>query len=71
MTVYAIADVVPNADYLTAGKRYEVLEDKGKGFVITDDDGDRLYCLWEDCAHLVTKDRTHRLDWRKEVSSNA
>lgn len=39
--------------YLTAGKPYRLTEDSaGTGFHVTDDDGDEIYCLMENCAHL-------------------
>ena len=58
------------ASNLTAGKRYEVLREECGGFYITGNDGDELYCLWDDCGHLdggdwtqeeVTQDDTETL----------
>ncbi len=44
-------------DYLTEGKEYEVFDvelykNHGYFFIIIDDDGDRLPCLFNDCRHL-------------------
>jgi len=54
------------ASYLTAGKRYEVLrEETIRGFYITDNDGDEIYCLWDGCGHLDGGDWT-----REEVTQD-
>lgn len=59
---YAVADIVLDANYLTAGKAYPVLKVSDAAFVIKDDEGDLIYCAWERCAHL------YGLNWRREVS---
>ena len=46
--------------YLTAGKEYEVFDvEECKGFKysfrIIDDDGDKLFCLLNNCCHLSGK----------------
>ena len=41
---------LPNG--VTAGKRYEIMNQTGRAFEITDDDGDIRFCLKECCAHL-------------------
>lgn len=51
-------NVEGSEDFLTAGKEYEVLNSYGVGFVIIDDDGDKLVCLFEDCGHLGGRDWT-------------
>ena len=52
--------------YLTAWKRYEVLrEETIGGFYITDNYGDELYCLWDDCGYLDGGDWT-----REEVTQD-
>lgn len=38
---------------ITAGKAYPVVRGDDDTFVIRDDAGDRIFCLWEGCAHLV------------------
>ncbi len=60
--------------YLTADKRYAVREDDGNSFRITDDEGEPLFCLWQQCAHLdegcwsrietASKSRTRAADTR-------
>ena len=52
--VYAVAESVPDdVPYLTAGKRYAVLDSDNKNQVrITDDEGDVVFISWNDCAHL-------------------
>lgn len=62
MTTYAIApDKIPDADYLTPGKRYAVLTGDDRhpfdmrasetAFSIADDEGDTIFCTWRDCPH--------------------
>lgn len=52
MTVYAVAESVPEGcGYLTAGTRYEVYEDD-IGFFANDDKGRRFYSLWDETNHL-------------------
>ena len=63
--VYAIApEGCP--EYLTAGKAYEVIEAPGssRGFEVVDDDGDRIFCLWEGCAHV-------KGDWQRSKQVSA
>jgi hypothetical protein len=52
--VYAVAEKVPDAcDYLTAGKRYEVLREDGHGFWFCSDDGlGQDFALWTCSKHL-------------------
>lgn len=51
--VYAVAETVPErVGYLTAGKRYEVVEDFGLYFDIIDDGGGVDHCCWSGCGHL-------------------
>lgn len=52
--VYAYTDTVPkSASYLTAGKRYEVLDEEGNGlFRAYSDSGYYGLYLWKGCAHL-------------------
>lgn len=35
----------------TPGKAYLIEDDSGVSFHIRDDDGERRFCLWKDCAH--------------------
>jgi hypothetical protein len=37
--------------YLTAGKIYEAYDINEMSFLVHDNDGDELYCLWESCFH--------------------
>jgi hypothetical protein len=57
MKVYAVAESVPERSkrYLTAGKKYPVLDDDGHGFSIIDDEECKLRMIWESCAHLGGK----------------
>lgn len=52
--VYARAPQhITDADYLTPGKDYLVVESYGStAFEIIDDADDQIFCLWEDCCHL-------------------
>lgn len=70
--VFAVADQVPNTSDLTAGKLYKLsageifaADEFGRdpGFVIFDDVGDELYCLWKECARLG------HADWRRVSAS--
>ena len=41
-----------NREYLTPGKVYDIYEVDGYGFLMIDDEGDELSCLFIGCAHL-------------------
>lgn len=41
--------------YLTPGKSYDIISNYQFGFEITDDQGDKLYCLFEECGHINGK----------------
>lgn len=43
--------------YLTKGKEYSITTCYDSLFTIIDDEGDELYCLFEECSHL------DGLDW--------
>ena len=54
--IYAVAESVPEGcDYLTAGKKYEVLSESGGLFTFIDDNADHSdprSSTWEYCLHL-------------------
>ncbi len=54
MTRYAIApnELPDEADHLTPGKRYEVLEESDTSFYIMCDEDDPIFCLKEGCSHI-------------------
>ncbi len=54
MTRYAIApnELPDEVDYLTPGKRYEVLEESDISFHIMCDEGWHSFCLKIGCAHI-------------------
>ena len=58
MPIYASFDFPSPRDYLTRGKRYEVLREDSGSFDILDDSGDELYCMWSKCVHLDRGDWT-------------
>jgi hypothetical protein len=39
-------------EYLTAGKKYEIIFIHGKSFNIIDNNGDNLICIKTGCSHL-------------------
>lgn len=43
-------------DYLTPGKVYDTFRVREKSFLIVDDEGDTIYCLFEHCQHLNLQD---------------
>ena len=60
MTVYAIADEVPESSpYIIAGKQYEVSAEFEGRFHIYAEKGLKPLCLWHGCAHLEGG------DWRR------
>ena len=51
--IYAVADKVAEwCDYLTSGKKYEVIDTACGGFYFVDDDGDERYAIWHGSVHL-------------------
>lgn len=50
--VYAVWEGERTRDYITPGKKYEVLPSKYKDFLIVDDEDDLISCLWNNCANL-------------------
>lgn len=53
--IYAKAPDVVQVHYITPGKLYEVIKDRGGCFEIIDDNGvkdDPRWCNWQVCAHL-------------------
>lgn len=53
MTTYAVADQVPpECDYITAGKKYEVIGEGGGWLWFLDDSNEILDTVWETSAHL-------------------
>ncbi|HET8666844.1 MAG TPA: hypothetical protein VFM10_02620 [Terriglobales bacterium] len=53
MTLYAKCPEGIDNPRLTVGKEYLVsCEDGSDAFYANDDGGDRMFCLWEDCAQL-------------------
>lgn len=59
MTTYASFDYYKgHTDRLTPGKRYEVINENGKGFCINNDKGMEIYCRWRDCAHIHDRNWT-------------
>ena len=57
MAKYIYAEEVPesSSEYLTVGKRYEILHHIGiefKSYIITDDNGERIFCAKSNSAHL-------------------
>ena len=65
---YAIAPAGNIASYMTPGKAYEVRDDGGVGFEVTDDVGDQLNCPWKGCAHLGGADWVKSgVDWSKPL----
>jgi len=54
MTMYAKCQAKDlwDTEYLTAGRLYPVVENRGIGFDIASDALHALRCLWEGCAHL-------------------
>lgn len=43
----------PNCDYLTEGKVYEPTDIFMDGFIVVDDVGGEIVCLYEDCPHII------------------
>lgn len=68
---YAIAPESADRAYLTPGKAYEVRNDDGVSFDITDDVGDGHFCLWNGCAYLDggdwIKSEHLPIDWTKPL----
>ena len=64
MTTYASFDYYEgHPDYLTPGKRYEVIEHRANDtFKIYDDEGDDTYCCWQMCPHLDDRDWTRHTE---------
>lgn len=71
MTIYAIP---PEGclSHLTAGNRYEVLQESVSSFFIHDDEGYYIHCLWKGCPHLNGGDwqRVEEPDDRQALHPN-
>ena len=60
MDIYAMTDY-DGCDYITAGKLYKVDPVGDRSFNINDDEGDELYCLWNNCA-LINDESWQRVE---------